>query len=37
VKHLPLNARSTAGWVLKFDFDRLPVVPVSGKTEEETK
>jgi alpha-L-fucosidase len=37
VKHLPVNARSTAGWVLKFDFDRLPVAPVSGKTEEETK
>jgi alpha-L-fucosidase len=37
VKHLPVNDRSTAGWVLKLEFDRLPVANVPGNKQDETK
>ena len=37
IKHLPVNDRSTAGWVVKLDFDHLPSVGMSDKKQEETK
>jgi len=37
VKHLPVNERSTAGWVIKLEFDKLPITQGSGAKSEETK
>ncbi len=37
VKHLPVNERSTVGWVLKLEFDKLPAINLAGKKQEETK
>jgi len=37
LKHLPVNNGSTAGWVIKMEFDRLPNMTNSGAKQEETK
>lgn len=37
LKHLPVNERPTAGWVLKLDFDRLPAQLAAGQKPDETK
>lgn len=37
LKHLPVNARPTAGWVIRLDFDRLPEARAPGAASEETK
>ncbi len=37
VKHLPINDRSTAGWVLKLEFAQLPAAASPVKKQEETK
>ena len=37
LKHLPVNDRPTAGWVIKLEFDHLVVTDLSRKKQEETK
>jgi hypothetical protein len=37
IKHLPINNQSTAGWVLKLEFDDLSAINKPGKKQEETK
>jgi alpha-L-fucosidase len=37
LKHLPVNNGSTAGWVFKLEFERLPNTKHSGGKQEETK
>ncbi len=37
IKQLPVNDRPTAGWVVKLEFEKLPVVIVPGKKAAETK
>jgi alpha-L-fucosidase len=37
LKHLPVNTRPTAGWVIKLEFENLPSASVSGKQATETK
>jgi alpha-L-fucosidase len=37
IKHLPVNDRPTAGWVIKLEFDKLSAAGVFGKKLEETK
>ena len=37
IKHLPVNDRPTAGWVIRLDFDHLPSVGLTDKKREETK
>lgn len=37
VKHLPVNDRSTAGWVFKLDFDNLPRSVLQTTKQEEAK
>ncbi|MCX7044804.1 MAG: alpha-L-fucosidase [Candidatus Sumerlaeota bacterium] len=36
IKHLPVNDRPTAGWVLKLEFDHPPSLSASGKKQEDT-
>lgn len=37
IKHLPVNDRPTAGWVIKLEFDNLPAATVAETKKEETR